>query len=61
MALLVGEGDYLCLDARAIARTDTPDLAVVEGRAVEVVAEYAMHFRIGVYYIAAALRKLAAR
>ena len=54
VALFVSERHDLCLDAGTIARADTTDLAVVEWRWIEVITECGMHFRIGVYDIAAA-------
>ena len=59
MLLLVGEGHDFCFYAGAVARTDTLDLSVVKGRFGQSLAQYTVHFGIGVASPAAELLQLA--
>ena len=55
MTVLVGEGDDLRLDARAIAGADTLDLAIVQRRAIEGLTQHGVAGLIGIERIAGEL------
>ena len=55
MTVLVGEGDDLRLDARAVAGADTLDLPIVQRRAVEGLTEDGVAGLIGIERIAGEL------
>ena len=55
MTILVGEGDDLRLDARAIAGADTLDLAIVQRRAIEGLTQHGVAGLIGIERIAGEL------
>ena len=48
MLLFVGEGDNLGFDAGAIARTDTLNLSVEQGRIRQPFAQNPVHFFVGI-------------